>query len=194
MTNRNESTLQPAWIDYSELKGRLHSHLEEVFRLPHTFDVTEIHKGRLSEASGLDFLGSLSKLASDDYKLADTYVTRSQTHREQESVRASFSCLRKYDGTIFRRDGDTFWAHLRENSNDRSRLEAEFDVRDLPESDRPIALEGTPIVWTIGYAKESGTVRQQSILYVRRINAPSTEEVQRAVEQVGERMREIRWE
>jgi hypothetical protein len=101
---------------------------------------------------------------------------------------------RKYEGHITQRGGDTFWAELRENPGDFPPIQAEFDVMDLPESDRPLAVEGMPLVWTLGVQIERGTHKQQSILYIRRIPFPSSAEIRKSEIEVEDRMRAILWE
>jgi hypothetical protein len=94
---------------------------------------------------------------------------------------------------ILRRNGIRFWARLWENPNDPEKLEAEFDMSELYGSEEKIAQEGTPIVWTIGYAIERGTRKRQSILYVRRVPPVSEEEALTSDRVVNEKMSRIRW-
>jgi hypothetical protein len=124
----------------------------------------------------------------------DSEVKGPQIHPSRETSSESFGLLRKYDGVILKREGDTFWARLTENPNDFPPIEAEFDITELSESDRPAAIEGAPIVWTIGYAVDRGTRRRQSILYVRRLLPVSSKELRRSKEEVEDLMRGIAWE
>jgi hypothetical protein len=120
-------------------------------------------------------------------------VKAPRAHLQKQESTTSFTLLSKFDGVILRRNGNRFWARLWENPNDREQFEAEFDVSELYGSEEKIAQEGTPIVWTIGYAIERGTRKRQSILYVRRVPPVSDEEVLTSGRAVKEKMDRIRW-
>jgi hypothetical protein len=117
-----------------------------------------------------------------------------RVHIESTPGLERFGMVRKYEGRITRRVGETFWAEVRENPGDFPPIQAEFDVMDLPESDRPLAVEGMPLVWTLGVQIEHGTHKQQSIVYVRRIPFPSPTEIEESEVEVEHRMRAIPWE
>ena len=124
----------------------------------------------------------------------ETTVEAPRVHLARAAITERFSMVRKYEGRIIRRDADTFWAELRENPDDFPPIEAEFDIDALPASDRALAIEGAPVVWTVGFDIQDGTHRQQSILYLRRIPWPSSAEVQTSLQVVKGRMRAINWE
>jgi hypothetical protein len=115
------------------------------------------------------------------------------THKIDPSDDDGFICLKKYDGTILRRENNGFWARLQENCGDFPVIEAEFEITELPESDRAIATEGAPIIWTIGYEISGGTRKRQSILYVRRVKAPTVEELKRSVVEIEQLSSAIVW-
>jgi hypothetical protein len=123
-----------------------------------------------------------------------TTIEAPRVHSAPGVITERFSMVRKYDGRIIRRDGDTFWAEFRENPGDFPPIEAEFDTDALPASDRPLAVEGVPVVWTVGFDIQDGTHRQQSIVYLRRIPWPSSAEVQTSAKVVKDRVRAITWE
>ncbi|HEY4271989.1 MAG TPA: hypothetical protein VGM65_08280 [Candidatus Udaeobacter sp.] len=108
--------------------------------------------------------------------LMGTTVEAPRVHSARSGIAERFSMVRKYEGRIIRRDADTFWAEFRENPDD-SPIEAEFEIDALPASDRPLAVAGVPVVWTVGFDIQDGTHRQQSIVYLRRIPWPSSAEV-----------------
>jgi len=120
-------------------------------------------------------------------------VKAPRAHLQSQQYTTAFTLLSKFDGVILRRNGNRFWARLWENPNDREKLEAEFDVSELYGSEEKIAQEGTPIVWTIGYAIERGTRKRQSILYVRRVPRVSEDEAVTSSCSVEEKMDRIRW-
>ena len=120
-------------------------------------------------------------------------VKAPRAHLQKQQSTTAFTLLSKFDGVILRRNGRRFWARLWENPNDPQKLEAEFDVSELYGSEEKIAQEGTPIVWTIGYAIDRGTRKRQSILYVRRVPPVSDKEVVTSDRAVKEKMSRIRW-
>jgi hypothetical protein len=120
-------------------------------------------------------------------------VKAPRAHLQKQQSTSAFTLLSKFDGVILRRNGNRFWARLWENPNDPEKLEAEFDVSELYGSEEKIAQEGTPIVWTIGYATEHGTRKRQSILYVRRVPPVSDEEVVTSGRAVEKKMARIQW-
>jgi hypothetical protein len=120
-------------------------------------------------------------------------VKAPRAHLQRQQYMTAFTLLSKFDGVILRRNGNRFWARLWENPNDREKLEAEFDVSELYGSEEKIAQEGTPIVWTIGYAIERGTRKRQSILYVRRVPRVAEDEAVISSRSVKQKMDRIRW-
>ncbi len=77
--------------------------------------------------------------------------------------------LKKYEGFVTARREDSFSARLFENSSDYPVIEAEFAVEELSETDRVLAVEGAPMVWTIGYAYDGSTRKRESLIYLRRL-------------------------
>ncbi|HEY5705273.1 MAG TPA: hypothetical protein VIS96_06845 [Terrimicrobiaceae bacterium] len=210
MSDQSESTMQPKakWIDdfwkfREELEEeRAVSRQGEWLLLPQTLDVAESEKGTLGRADAIRFFDGLIRVAEDlegesprlDSMPLAGGMTGPRAHIDRQSFHESFGCLRKYDGIIFRRESDTFWARLWEHPLDYPAIEAEFDIGELSESDQLIALEGTPIVWTIGYSDEGGTRKRQSILYVRRIRSASSEEVRQSEQKIRDIVCGIAWE
>jgi len=120
-------------------------------------------------------------------------VKAPRAHLQKQQSSTAFARLTKFDGVILKRNGSRFWARLWENPNDPQKLEAEFDVSELYGSEEKIAQEGTPIVWTIGYAVDRGTRKRESILYVRRVPPVSGKEAVDSDAAVKEKMNRIRW-
>ena len=116
-----------------------------------------------------------------------------RVHPAPGFITERFSMVRKYEGRIIRRDADAFWAEFSENP-DEPPIEAEFGIETLPASDQPLAVEGVPVVWTLGFNIQDGTHRQQSIVYVRRIPWPSSAEIETSAKTLKDRMRAIAWE
>jgi hypothetical protein len=114
--------------------------------------------------------------------------------RSAEPLEAQeFKTTRKYDGVIFKRDENSFWARLRQTPDQFPTLEVEFDLNDLTASDKPLAVEGTPIVWTLGSGRDNGTWKKASIVYVRRLLPASKEELDKSHADVREMMSGIKW-
>src|SRR5437899_1756674 len=77
--------------------------------------------------------------------------------------------LKKYEGFVTSRSEQSFTARLAENASDFPLLAAEFDVEELSETDRELAVEGAAMVWTIGYRYEGSTRKRESAIYMRRL-------------------------
>jgi hypothetical protein len=75
--------------------------------------------------------------------------------------------LKKYQGFVCSRGETSFTARLFENVSDYPVIEAEFDLEELSETDRALAVEGSALVWTIGY-HENGPRKRESLIYIRR--------------------------
>lgn len=101
--------------------------------------------------------------------------------------------LKKFEGFVTARNGQSFMARLFENVNDYPVMEAEFDLEELSETDRTLATEGAPVVWTIGYRYEGNTRKRESVIYLRRLPPWKEEEADHAREEVDELTRDIRW-
>jgi hypothetical protein len=101
--------------------------------------------------------------------------------------------LKKYEGFVTARDGQGFTARLFENASDYPVLEAEFDLEELSERDRELAVEGAAIVWTIGYHYDGSTRKRESVVYIRRLPYWDGEEIERAKLAVEDLTRGIVW-
>lgn len=117
---------------------------------------------------------------------------RARRVRNQLSDR--YMLLKKYEGVVTHRDADSFTARLCESPGDFPILEVEFDHNELPEHDRPLAVEGTPLVWTIGYEYVGSTCSRKSQIYLRRLPPITAAEMDRGLKEIGELMRAIPWE
>ena len=104
-----------------------------------------------------------------------------------------FRMIRKYDGIISSRSETSFWAAMRESESDKDIIEVEFDIDDLPVSDRPLVQQGVPVVWTLGVEIANGTYKNQSIVYVRRIASPPATALENSEKLVTSRMAQIGW-
>ena len=102
--------------------------------------------------------------------------------------------LKKYEGFVTARGETTFSARLFENDSDYPVVEAEFDLEELSETDRKLANEGAPLVWTIGYAYEGSTRKRESLIYLRRLPAWSDKEFEKGREAADDLTRGIQWE
>jgi hypothetical protein len=80
-----------------------------------------------------------------------------------------YRMLAKYDGFIVSRDSDSFVARFYENGSDYPVMEAEFGIEDISLNERVLAISGAPLVWTISYRHEGGTVFRDSRIYMRRL-------------------------
>ena len=123
-----------------------------------------------------------SPSANRDFEsgLAESYVRAPSKHDYDSAEDYGFGRLAKFDGVVTEREGGSFWVRLFETPKSFPNPEVEFDLEDLTESDRLLAVAGAPIVWTIGYSDKRGTRKKESILYVRRLQPASEEEIQNA--------------
>lgn len=102
--------------------------------------------------------------------------------------------LKKYEGFVTTRSKDRFSARLFESSSDYPVVQAEFDLEELSETDRELAVEGAPLVWTIGYAYEGSTRKRESLIYLRRLPSWSDKELKQGRKAAEDLTRGIRWE
>ena len=112
-----------------------------------------------------------------------------RSHPEQRYI-----LLKKYEGFVTTRGEDSFSARLFENNGDYPVVEAEFDLEELSENDRELAVEGAPLVWTIGYAYEGSTRKRESLIYLRRLPVWSDKELEKARGAADDLTHAIRWE
>ena len=102
--------------------------------------------------------------------------------------------VKKYEGFVTSRGDQSFTARLFENSSDYPVLEAEFDLEELSETDRQLAVEGAPLVWTIGYGYNGSTRKRESMIYLRRLPPWSEKEIAQGKEAATELTRGIQWD
>jgi hypothetical protein len=119
-------------------------------------------------------------------------VPQTRLLRSQPDQR--YILLKKYEGFVTTRGEDSFSARLFESNSDYPVVEAEFELEELSETDRELAVEGAPLVWTIGYAYEGSTRKRESLIYLRRIPAWSDKELEKGRAAADDLTRAIRWE
>lgn len=112
-----------------------------------------------------------------------------RSHTDQRYI-----LLKKYEGFVTARGEDSFWARLFESNSDYPVIEAEFDLEELSEIDRELAVEGAPMVWTIGYAYDGSTRKRESLIYMRRLPPWSVKELEQGRKAAEDLTRAIRWE
>ena len=141
-------------------------------------------------------LGNLYQTVSNQLNTvrSEHRVAPPKIHRPALPSGANFRMIRKYDGVISSRSETSFWAEMRENEGDRDVIETEFDIDALPVSDRALAQQGIPVVWTLGVEIDKGTYKNQSIVYLRRIASPPADAVNSSEKIVESRMAQIGWE
>lgn len=140
----------------------------------------------LAEASTVSTVEKGSSPARP-HRVLQTRVIRSQPDQR-------YILLKKYEGFVTARGEDSFSARLFENNSDYPVVEAEFDLEELSETDRGLAVEGASLVWTIGYAYEGSTRKRESLIYLRRLPAWSSKELEKARSDAEDLTRAIRWE
>jgi len=111
-----------------------------------------------------------------------------------DKQRTRWQLLKKLDGTVISVTKESFTVHLRENQTDVSFIEAEIDLSELPEQERPLAVQGASLVWTISHYWQGGTMKRESSIYFRRLPDWTTKEAAKAEEQVRQITDAIRWE
>ena len=132
-------------------------------------------------------LGEKSSSPGRGSSVPQTRVLRSQVNQR-------YILLKKYEGFVTARGEDSFSARLFENNSDYPVVEAEFDLEELSETDRELAIEGAPLVWTIGYAYEGSTRKRESLIYLRRLPAWSDKELEKSRAAADDLTRAIQWE
>lgn len=117
-----------------------------------------------------------------------------QTRVLRGSSNQRYILLKKYEGFVTARGADSFSARLFENNSDYPVVEAEFDLEELSETDRELAVEGAPMVWTIGYAYDGNTRKRESLIYFRRLPAWNNKELEQGRKAAEDLTSAIRWE
>ncbi len=125
-------------------------------------------------------------------RLQNMSVPRTQRVSTRSNDR--YILLKKYEGFVTSRDERSFTARLFENSSDYPVLEAEFDLEEISETDRELAIEGAALVWTIGYGYNGSTRKRESAIYLRRLPPWSEKEIAKARQAASELTRGIQWE
>lgn len=104
-----------------------------------------------------------------------------------------FKVLQTWEGTILEISGDECRAVVRDRTTpENPDEEITFSIEEIPESDRPLALEGAVFYWSIGYDDRlDGQRNRVSSIRVRRIPVWTDKELkaaQREAESLGERI------
>lgn len=133
-----------------------------------------------------DYAGSSSTISSPVRIPRATTIPR--------RVEQRYILLKKYEGFVTSREGDGFSVRLFESQTDHPVIEADFALEELAEQDRELAVEGAPLVWTIGYIYEGGTRKRQSWIYMRRLPAWTESELEQGERAAEDLTRAIRWE
>lgn len=102
--------------------------------------------------------------------------------------------LKKLEGSVISVTNETFTAHLREDQSDVHFIEVEIDLSELPEQERPLAVEGASLVWTISFFWQGGTRKRESSIYFRRLPHWTEKEAATAEERVRKITDAIKWE
>lgn len=149
--------------------------------------------GNLSEPMALET--STTTPAKDKTTRVSEEGVRGPRARHLSSPPAErYILLKKYEGFVASRSEHSFCARLFENQSDYPVLEAEFDLEELSETDRELAVEGATMVWTIGYRYEGSTRKRESAIYLRRLPAWTEKEIEQAKRTATELTRGIHWE
>ena len=140
-------------------------------------------------------LGVAEATATVDKALLPAKPRRApQTRLLRSQPEQRYILLKKYEGFVTGRGADGFSARLFENNSDYPVVEAEFDLEELSETDRELAVEGAPLVWTIGYAYEGSTRKRESLIYLRRLPSWSGKELEKGRSAADDLTRAIQWE
>lgn len=180
--DRKDEALRTGFFLFQEDEGRV------VVRGPAEKQETvlDAHASATSSPTTTDE-GARSSSTPRGGRVPQTRVLRSQ-------VGQRYILLKKYEGFVTGRSEDCFSARLFESSSDYPVVEAEFDLEELSEADRELAIEGAPMVWTIGYAYEGSTRKRESLIYLRRLPPWSDKELEKGRSETEDLTCAIRWE
>lgn len=182
---RPDETCRPG-----QMTGRFFSFSHEVGHLL----VREPFKGGEAGSSGAS---SSTTASPSEERMRPSVLERVRVLRAQRVNTRSderYILLKKYEGFVTSRADETFMARLAQNTSDYPVLEAEFELEELSEEDRELAVEGAALVWTIGYRYDGSTRKRESAIYFRRLPAWSDKEIEQGREAAQELTRGIRWE
>jgi hypothetical protein len=141
------------------------------------------------ESVGINVMNSVEK---QTMQVRPEVVRVPRAKKVSSTGKGNYILLKKYDGFITSRNGDSFTARLYEKAGDYPVLEAEFDLEELSEADRHLAIEGAALVWTIGYHDEDSRKRE-SLIYMRRRPGWDKKEIEQAKQATEELTRDIQW-
>jgi hypothetical protein len=117
-----------------------------------------------------------------------------QYFKPKEIEQTRYKLLKKLEGTVLRLEGTGFVARLVENATDFPAIEANIDLEELPESERPFAIEGASLVLTVGYRYQGGTRKRESEIYFRRLPPWTDDEAQKALASAHKLVNAINWD
>ena len=150
-----------------------------------------------ANASEISTHGGRVEAAMDSKNLGDVAeaVRRKTPRRVFLSMNGHerYRMLAKYDGFIVSRDDQSFTARFFEGGSDYPVMEADFDIEDISEDDRGLAVPGTRLVWTMSYRHEGSTVFRDSRIYLRRLEW-TAEDLRAARETVAALTDGLDWE
>jgi len=126
--------------------------------------------------------------------LPPRYVRVPRAKRLSTQPAGRYILLKKYEGVVTSRGEHSFVARLFENPSDYPVVEAEFDLEELSETDRELAVEGATLVWTIGYGYDGSTRKRESTIYLRRLPPWSEKEIEQGEQAATDLTRGIEWE
>jgi hypothetical protein len=150
-------------------------------------------EGRLENHDPVTSLPAETEPSNKSSDIAERARTR-QTRILAAWPDQRYILLKKYEGFVTARREDSFSARLFESNSDYPVVEAEFDLEELSETDRELAIEGAPLVWTIGYAYNGSTRKRESLIYMRRLPPWGGKELEQGRKAADELNRAIRWE
>lgn len=169
--NTTLAALRPARLALSDEKSETGRFLTagELDSVLASFKAVEIDLGDLRSKYSDDEVQNAS--SKNLYAMTERVVNK-QPKRVFLSSTANgdrYRMLAKYDGFIVSRDNECFIARFYENGTDYPVMEAEFGIEDISANERILAIPGAPLVWTMSYRHEGGTVFRDSRIYMRRL-------------------------
>ncbi len=187
---------RPRWMEEIRDALRLRPDTQHFFAGSYRSTDLLIREPASEEESGSEQECAVINTGAPTEKTATQFRPKSmipRARRVNTLPQERYILLKKFEGFVTSRNERSFTTRLFENVSDYPVVEAEFDLEELSETDRLLAVDGAALVWTIGYRYEGNTRKRESVIYLRRLPPWKDEEAVLARKEVDELTRDIHW-
>lgn len=130
---------------------------------------------------------------SNDISLYDKRLDSLMPQKNKNSLNYICQSL-NWTGYVIDIREDSFTAKLIDNSENSTYEIADFDIKDISESDLSLLTIGATFYWSIGYANQYGQVIKQSFVRFKRSISLGVQEFDSIIDNVKTLKEKISWE